>query len=188
MTNVPAYLQDAKDLLTKEGFATGNVWYHGTSSALLDSIQTHGLKRSGDSALRQAVKQTMATIGDKSYNETIEPIFLTQSKELAYYWATQTVRNRRVRFEGKETPVVIELSLPADLQAKVNPDVGAAALLMVQGNDYLEFVEGVYAANGITLPEIDPFRAHRDDFQRLLGMAYLDQDVDAQYLRALTTE
>ena len=38
MTNIPSHLQDAKDLLTQDGFATSNIWYHGTSSALLTSI------------------------------------------------------------------------------------------------------------------------------------------------------
>ena len=61
---VPAHLQDVKALLTTEGFARGTVWYHGTSSALLDSIQADGLKRSGDRAMRQAVKKTLATIGE----------------------------------------------------------------------------------------------------------------------------
>ncbi|MCP5160894.1 MAG: hypothetical protein H7A00_04385 [Hahellaceae bacterium] len=188
MTNVPAYLQDASVLLKQDGFVTGNIWYHGTSSALLDSIQTHGLIRSGDKALRQAIKKTMATIGDNSYAETTEPVFLTPSKELAYYWAAQTAHNRSVRFEGKEEPVVIAMTLPDDLLAKVQPDVGAAALLMVQGNDYLEFLAEVYTANGLTLEEPDPLRANRDDFLRLLGMAYLDQDVDARYLQVVKSE
>ena len=78
MSNVPAHLQDAKDLLTSQGFTTSGTWYHGTSSALLASIQKQGLKRSGDKALKQTAKKTMTTIGN-SYTESIEPIFLTQS-------------------------------------------------------------------------------------------------------------
>ncbi|MGR5456567.1 hypothetical protein ACPV5N_22030, partial [Vibrio alfacsensis] len=92
MTTVPSYLQDAKELLSQDGFATSDVWYHGTSSALLSSIQGQGLKRSGDKALNQAAKKTMATIGN-NYTESVAPVFLTQSKELAYYWAQQTVRD-----------------------------------------------------------------------------------------------
>lgn len=44
MTSIPTHLQDAKTLLTENGFATGDTWYHGTSSALLASIQGQGLK------------------------------------------------------------------------------------------------------------------------------------------------
>ena len=86
MADTPAFLKDAKDLLAKQGFATSDTWYHGTSSALVDSIKEQGLKRSGDKALKDAAKKTMATIGN-SYTESIEPVFLTQSKELAFYWA-----------------------------------------------------------------------------------------------------
>ena len=50
----PIFFQDAKDLLTKQGFAVSNTWYHGTSSALIDSIKEHGLKRSGDQVLKAA--------------------------------------------------------------------------------------------------------------------------------------
>ncbi len=63
-TETPAFLKDAKNLLTEQGFATSNIWYHGTSSALVDAIQAQGLKRSGDQALKEATKKTMATIGD----------------------------------------------------------------------------------------------------------------------------
>ena len=91
MSDIPSYLQDAKDLLTKDGFATSDVWYHGTSSALIGSINGSGLRRSGDKVMNQAAKNTMATIGN-SYTEQREPVFLTQSKELAHYWAQQTVR------------------------------------------------------------------------------------------------
>ena len=52
----PIFLQDAKDLLTQQGFFTSNTWYHGTSSALIDSIKEQGLKRSGDQALKAAAK------------------------------------------------------------------------------------------------------------------------------------
>ncbi|GAL22673.1 hypothetical protein JCM19235_4631 [Vibrio maritimus] len=41
-TQTPPHLQDAKALLSDKGFATSNTWYHGTSSALVASIQAQG--------------------------------------------------------------------------------------------------------------------------------------------------
>ncbi|MCB1616815.1 MAG: hypothetical protein KDI30_12430, partial [Pseudomonadales bacterium] len=129
MTNIPSHLQDAKDLLTQDGFATSNIWYHGTSSALLTSILSEGLKCSGDKAMKQAMKKTMATIGN-TYTESIEPVFLTQSRELAYYWGEQAVL-RRKRFAEEEQPVVLAARLPEEINKKVRPDVGAASLLLM---------------------------------------------------------
>ncbi|WP_420598364.1 hypothetical protein [Neptuniibacter sp.] len=181
----PTFLKDAKDLLTEQGFATSNTWYHGTSSALVDSIKEQGLKRSGDKALNQAAKQTMATIGN-SYTETIEPVFLTQSKELAYYWAQQTVRNRSVRIEGEEQPVVFSVTLPAELNDKVKTDVGAASLLMVkEGEAYLAYLAGIYDENNIEAPEIDLMKADRMDYLNKLGMAYYDADIEAAALELI---
>jgi len=185
MSNAPAHLQDAKELLSEAGFATNDTWYHGTSSALLESIKEQGLKRSGDKALKQTAKKTMATIGN-SYTESIEPVFLTQSKELAYYWAEQTLRERSVRFEGEEQAVVLAVKLPEKLLCKVKPDTGAASLLLVSGsNSYLKDLGEIYKANSQTLTEIDPTKADRMDYLNILGMAYINQDIDAQYLEAL---
>ena len=182
MIDVPAYLQDAKDLLSEQGFAIKDTWYHGTSSALLPAINEQGLKRSGDQALNQAAKQTMATIGN-NYTETTEPVFLTQSKELAYYWATQTVRNRSVRFEGEEAPVVLAVNLPEALAPKVKPDVGAVSLLMVaEGEAFMAYLAGIYQANGLGAPEIDLMKAERMEYLTKLGMAYIDQDIDPQFI------
>ncbi|MDC9719243.1 MAG: hypothetical protein PSN46_00775 [Gammaproteobacteria bacterium] len=181
----PALLQDAKHLLTKQGFATSNTWYHGTSSALIDSIKEHGLKRSGDQALKTAAKKTMATIGN-DYTESVEPVFLTQSKELAYYWAKQTVRNRSVRLEGNELPIVITVNLPEDLNCKVKPDVGAASLLLVkEGEQFMAFLGGVYLANGFQVPDINLMNADRLEYLNKLGMAYYDADIDALLLGPL---
>lgn len=185
MTATPDFLQDSKTLLTEQGFATSNVWYHGTSSALVDSIKAQGLKRSGDKAIKQAAKQTMATIGNK-YTETIEPVFLTQSKELAYYWAEQAVRNRSVRIEGEEQPVVFAITLPDELNNKVKTDVGAASLLMVkEGEHYLVQVAAIYEACGIEAPSIDLMKADRMDYLNKLGMAYYDADIDAACIELL---
>lgn len=177
MTDAPAFLKDAENLLTEQGFTTTDIWFHGTSSALVESIQEQGLKRSGDQALREAAKKTMATIGN-SYTETIEPVFLTQSKALAWYWARQTVRNRSVRIEGDEAPVVLKVRLPETLNRKVKPDVGAASLLLLEeGENYLAFLAAIYQENGFRIPEIDLMKADRMDYLNLLGMAYIDSDI-----------
>jgi len=182
MSNAPAFLQDAKDLLTKDGFTTGDVWYHGTSSALVESIQKQGLSRAGDKAMKHVEKSTMATIGG-SMTESHEPICLTQSKELAYFWATQTVRDRSVRFEGEESPVVLEVKLPADFEEQVKPDTGYAGMLLVDGGGkYMELVEALYKANGIELAEIDPLRADRSIYLKTLGLAYIDKNIPPEYI------
>lgn len=189
MTNTvtaPAFLKDAKDLLSKEGFATSDTWYHGTSSALAYSIKQQGLKRSGDSELNEAVKKTMATIGG-SYEKAVEPVFLTQSKELAYYWAEQTVRERNVRFEGGNEAVVLEVKLPEALNAKVKPDVGAASLLLLkEGENFMAYLAGIYQELGFGIPEIDLMKAERLEYLNTLGMAYFDADIDAAYLEVVT--
>jgi len=185
MANTPTYLKDAKELLTEIGFATSNTWYHGTSSALIDSIKEQGLKRSGDKTMKAATKQTMATIGN-NYTESIEPVFLTQSKELAFYWAEQTVRNRSVRVEGDEQAVVIAVTLSEELNAKVKPDVGAASLLLVkEGEHFMAYLAGIYQENGFSTPEIDLKKADRMEYLSTLGMAYFDADIDASYLDIL---
>ncbi|PIE43118.1 MAG: hypothetical protein CSA50_06935 [Gammaproteobacteria bacterium] len=182
MSDIPDYLQDAESLLTDDGFATSAIWYHGTSSALVDSIKKRGLKRSGDRALKQATKKTMATIGNH-YTESTEPVFLTQSKELAYYWAQQTVRNRAVRFEGEEKPVVLAIKLPDELLAKVRPDVGAASLLLLpEGEQYLAQLAFIAKRCGIEPPDIDLMKADRMEFLNTMGMAYIDQDIPAKYI------
>jgi hypothetical protein len=186
MADTPTFLQDAKDLLTEQGFATSDTWYHGTSSALVNSIKEQGLKRSGDKALKDAAKKTMATIGN-SYTESIEPVFLTQSKELAFYWAEQTVRDRSVRVEGDEQPVVFAVKLPEELNAQVKPDVGAASLLLVkEGENFMAYLAGIYQANGFGTPEIDLMNADRLEYLSKLGMAYINTDVGVSCLDIIT--
>ncbi|MGH1371619.1 MAG: hypothetical protein ACRBBW_06275 [Cellvibrionaceae bacterium] len=183
MKNTPEYLKDAKTLLSDKGFATSNVWYHGTSSMLANAILKDGLKRSGDKAMKQAAKQTMATIGN-NYTESIEPIFLTQSKELAYYWAEQRVYERQVRFNSDETSAIIEISLDDQLNAGVKPDVGAASLLMIkEGEAFMAYVAAVYEGAGIPVPDIDLMKADRLEYLDKLGMAYYDKNIDASALR-----
>ena len=186
MNETTNFLKDAKSLISETGFNTSNIWYHGTSSALVESIQKNGLKRSGDKAIQAAAQKTMATIGN-TYSQTVEPVFLTQSAELAFYWAQQTVRNRSVRIDGEEKPAVVTVTLPDDINKKVKPDVGAAGLLMIQeGEDYLMKVMSIYSENGITPPEINLMKADRLDYLHKLGMAYLDVDIDSKYVSLLT--
>jgi len=187
MSDIPNYLKDAASLLTKEGFITGDVWYHGTSSSLAGSIKSHGLKRSGDRAMKQAAKSTMATIGN-NYTESIEPVFLTQSKELAYYWAEQTVRERSSRFEGEESAVVFAVELPEEQNAKVLPDVGAASLLMVkEGESYMAHVAKIYQDCNAGLLDIDLMKAGRLEYLNKLGMAYINKDIDAEFVSLVSS-
>jgi len=185
MTNIPNNLQDAKDLLTQDGFAVGATWYHGTSSGLIASIKEQGLKRSGDKVLKKTAKKIMATIGN-SYTETVEPVFLTQSKELAFYWAEQTIKERNVHTGVEELPVVLAVNLPEDINAKVKPDVGAAGLLLVEGNNYLEHLAEIYQVQGLIAPNIDPYKAARLDYLNKLGMAYINADIDVKYLDVIS--
>lgn len=182
MTEIPKHLQDAKHLLSAQGFSTSNTWYHGTSSALVDSILQHGLKRSGDEALNQAAEKTMATIGN-TFEATVEPVYLTQSSELAYYWAEQTVRNRRVRVGGDNAPVVVKATLPDALNAQVKPDVGAATLLMVESCEhFMAYLAQLYQASGLPVPDINLKAADRMAYLHMLGMAYLDGDIPVEHL------
>ena len=181
MTNTPKNLQDANELLTNDGFTVGSVWYHGTSSTLAESIKEQGLKRSGDKAIKQTAKKIMATIGN-SYKETIEPVFLTQSKELAYYWATQKVKERAAHTGEEETPMVFSVKLPKEINTKVKPDVGAASLLLVEGNNFLDYLAELYLSHGFEKPMLDPLKSDRLDYLNKLGMAYIDSDINLEYL------
>lgn len=186
MKDTPEFLKDAKDLLGENGFVTSNVWYHGTSSALLDSILQQGLKRSGDRELAVAAEKTMATIGNE-YQETTEPVYLTPSKELAFYWAQQTVRRRQVRVGGDENPTVLTVTLPEQLNAQVRPDVGAASLLLLkEGEAYMAHLAALYQVQNQGIPDIDLMNADRMEYLQTLGMAYIDTDLDAQYLQLIT--
>lgn len=187
MNETPNYLQDATELLTKNGFSTGDVWYHGTSSSLVGSIQSNGLKRSGDKVMKQAAKSTMATIGN-SYTESIEPVFLTQSKELAYYWAQQTVKERSVRIEGEENAIVFAVKLPEEQNTSVRPDVGAASLLMIEGGEaYVTHVAEIYQDCNAGELDIDLMKADRLEYLNKLGMAYINEDIDAEFVTLISS-
>lgn len=188
MTNIatPTYLQDATQLLSADGFKLTGSWYHGTASGLTDAILENGLIGSGDAELNKQTKTTMATIGN-SYTERKDPIFLTQSKELAYYWANEKAELRKTRFGADETPVVLELTLPEALASNVKTDVGAATLLLAGSDPYLEYIRALYTQNKIQLPELDPANIDRMAYLNLLGMAYCSVDIPAEHLKVLTS-
>jgi hypothetical protein len=186
MANTPLYLKDSENLLTEQGFSASDTWYHGTSSALAELIKAQGLIRSGDRELMNAAKNTMATIGN-DYVESTEPVFLTQSKELAFYWAEQTVRDRSIRIAGDEQPVVFVVKLPTELNQQVKPDVGAASLLLLkEGEKFMAYLAEIYQTKGLNAPDIDLMKADRLEYLTTLGMAYFDANIDALYLELMT--
>ena len=187
MIELPEIYNDIDTVLTKDGFSvpSDGVWYHGTSSALLDSIVENGLNRSGDQAFNQAAKNTMATIGN-NYTEQREPVFVTQSKALAYFWAEQCVRRRSVRFDGEESPVVLTITLDNATAAKVRPDVGAAGLLMIkEGEAFMIYLAKLYEEAGLDALDIDLMKADREEYLNKLGMAYIDQDLSVEQIKQL---
>lgn len=183
-TQIPDYLQDAKDILSKDGFNLSNCWYHGTTSGLAEAILELGLKGSGDAELNKMTKKAMATIGN-SYTETKEPVYLTQSKELAYYWANQKVEARKKRFGTDESSVVLLISLPDDLNALVKTDVGAATMLLEDKNPYIDYLREMYNAKNITLPELNPSKIDRAVYLNILGLAYYKDDISSEYIQII---
>lgn len=176
--DIPAYVKDAAQLLSDNGFATSDVWYHGTSSGLLASIKEKGLNRSGDRESNQAIKNTMATIGN-SYTESVQPVFLTQSKQLAYYWAVQKARFRTQRMGQQEEPVILEVKLDEKLKEKVRPDAGGAALI-ISRDAYIDYINVVFEENGVAIGELDPMKMDGKACLSKLGLAYLDTNIPAE--------
>lgn len=189
--DIPALYRDHDQLLSESGFATGNTWYHGTASGLVESIKQNGLIRSGDKELNSAIKQTMATIGN-SYKESKQPVFITQSKSLAYYWAEHKTRSRNIQLaeknEGQETPVVVQIDMPEELRGEVKPDVGAAAFIITGNDAYIDFVNDLYTEMKLDAPEIDPIKADRMEYQNKLGMVYINKDIPANNVSILKAD
>jgi len=183
-SQTPAFLQDSAQLLSQKGFKTSNTWYHGTASGLIDSISEKGLKSSGDVESRKKAKSTMATIGD-SYKERKDPIFLTQSKELAYFWAQSRTQSRNSFFAQGETPVVLAVTLSDEFNSNVKTDVGGAALIMSGSDEFLDSIKAIYESNNLTAPEIDPISADRMDYLNLLGLAYCKQNISTEFIEVL---
>lgn len=180
----PESLQDAKQLLSTTGFATSGTWYHGTASGLVESIQTNGLIGSGDAEGLEKHMETLSTIGHEATGHK-DPLFVTQSKELAYFWANRTAHNRNLYFQKDEQPVVLELNLPDELQEKVTTDAGGAALVLEPGNLYILWLENLYKNLGFELVKPNPFSCDRMDYQNFLGLSYLNDFVPAEYVKVL---
>ncbi|TVV42575.1 hypothetical protein [Thalassolituus sp. C2-1] len=180
----PTQFQDLAQLLSDDGIATSGIWYHGTASGLVAAIQSEGLKGSGDAEIMARQLKTLSTIGHTT-SEHKDPVFLTQSKELAYFWASQKTHTRNLYLQGNEEAVIFAVNLPETLQAQVTTDAGGAALVMEPGNLYVAWLRELYENNGKTLAEIDPFKCDRMDYLNKLGLAYLATDVEPQYLTLL---
>jgi hypothetical protein len=84
-------------------------------------------------------------------------------------------------------PVVFSVTLPDELNRQVKPDVGAASqLLLTEGEDFMAFLAGVYQINNLEGPTIDLMVANRKDYLSVLGMAYINADVAASYVKLVT--
>lgn len=134
--------------------------------------------------MRERQLKTLSTIGHTTPDQS-EPVFLTQSKELAYYWAEQKTHSRNVYLQNNEAPIVLSMSLPAELDKLVSTDAGGAALVLEPGNAYLLFLQERYEAAGFTFPEINPLTADRSVYLEVLGLAYIAQDIAPEYITPL---
>lgn len=177
---IPDSLNDLDQLMTDKGIACGDVWYHGTASGLLANIEKQGLIGGGDQELIDRTQQTLGTIGGRQF-ETQEPVFLTQSKALAYYWAVKKTHVRNMYFQKQETPVVLKVT-----STSVKPDVGGAALIMEPNNEYINFLKEAYEKQGLKLVELDPRTAKRDDYINQLGLAYTLEEVVANHIEPIS--
>ncbi len=175
----PESLRDVSELLTEDGFTSSDRWYHGTASGLVKSIMSQGLTGGGDTETTERAQKTLGTIGNRQFASD-DPVFLTQSKELAYYWAGVKTHARNLYFQKNETPVVLEVSIPS---AQVKPDVGAAALVMEPSNEYITLLKKLYEENKITFEEVNPLKADRMYYLQKLAMAYTERTVSAEDLK-----
>ena len=175
----PQFLKDAVDLLEKDGFRTSDVWYHGTASGLAESIMTQGLIGGGDTETAQREQNTLGTIGNRQF-AAADPVYLTQSRELALYWAIETTHRRNMFFQKNEFPLVLRVDMTG---VEVKPDAGAAAIAIEPGNNYMEAVKLTYKEAGIDFPEdINPMKIDRDFYLKKLGMAYSADAIPAERL------
>lgn len=163
---IPDSINDLDQLMSDKGIDSGETWYHGTASGLLPSIEKQGLIGGGDQELTNRTQQTLGTIGGRQF-ETQEPIFLTQSKALAYYWAIKKTHVRNLYFQKQETPTVLAVTSNA-----IKPDVGGAALLMEPNNEFITLLKEAYQQRGVELGELDPRKIAREEYISRLAMAY----------------
>jgi hypothetical protein len=180
----PDYLKDAASLMSDDGLASSNVWYHGTASSLVKGIKNKGLHGGGDAAWIKRTQGTLQTIGNRTF-ESQDPVFLTQSKELAYFWAQQRAHSRNLYFQKDENPVVIKITLNEVDNAKVNPDAGGAALVMEPNNAYVTYVKTIFAANGRDLDDFDPTKADRMIYLNRLGLAYTNDFISGKFIEVV---
>jgi hypothetical protein len=180
----PDYLKDAAYLMSDDGLASSNVWYHGTASSLVKGIKNKGLHGGGDAAWIKRTQGTLQTIGNRTF-ESQDPVFLTQSKELAYFWAQQRAHSRNLYFQKNENPVVIKITLNEVDNAKVNPDAGGAALVMEPNNAYVTYVKTIFAANGRDLDDFDPTKADRMIYLNRLGLAYTNDFISGKFIEVV---
>ena len=181
----PSYLQDFSQLVGADGVRLTGNWYHGTASGLQSPILTNGLIGGGDAELTNKLQGTLKTIGHQSV-DVQEPVFLTQSKELAYFWAQQKAHTRSIYFGEQETPIVIEAKLPLAMTDKVKPDAGGMALLLEPGNLYFTYLRELYKGNGHELAEEEnPLKLDRSYFLNKIGLAYCNDAIPAEYLSVL---
>ena len=176
----PEFLQDISVLLSDSGFATNDTWYHGTSSGLVESIMTLGLSGGGDTETTERTQSTLGTIGNRQF-ESSEPVFLTQSKELAFYWAAQKTNTRNLYFKKDEIPVVIQVSQPE----KVSPDVGGTAMLLEPSNQYILTLKAIYEQHGVAWNDANPLEVPREFYLEKLGLAYSSKNIPAEKLSIL---
>jgi len=177
----PEYLKDAEELLTEQGFATDENWYHGTSSGLVKAILKDGLKGGGDAETAQREQKTLGTIGNRQF-ESSDPVFLTQSKELAYFWASRKAHTRNLYFRKDEEPVVLKVSSPD----KVSPDVGGTAILLEPSNEYIMMLQDMYEKKGIAWDETNPLQLPREFYLDKLGMAFSRDSIPAEKISVVT--
>lgn len=180
----PAFLQDIDTRLGAEGFQCDHTWYHGTSSGLAGHIQQQGLHGAGDAELLSRTQGTLNTIGAPALTSQ-DPVFLTPSKTLAYYWADQKARSRNLYFANNETPVVFQVNLTAEQNQQVHTDAGGTALLLEPGNAYIHFLQNLYSEHGYEWPEMDPLKTDRMSFLTRLGLAYSNVSIAADSLELL---
>lgn len=183
----PDYLKDAAAIISKDGFPTSNVWYHGTASSLVKGIKNKGLHGGGDAAWIKRTQGTLKTIGNRTF-ESQDPVFLTQSKELAYFWAQQRAHSRNVYFQKDETPVVLKITLNEEDNGKVNPDVGGAALIMEPNNTYVTYLKAIFEANGLDLDDFDPREADRMIYLDRLGLAYTNDYIPGKFIEVISAD
>ena len=182
---IPEQFCDLKDLLSKDGIASGNTWYHGTTSGLVKSINNQGLKGGGDQAWIKRTQGTLKTIGNRTF-ENEDPVFLTQSKELAYFWAQQRTHARNLYFKNDESPALFEISLPESDNNQVRPDAGGAALVLEPGNTYLTFIKARLKDLEQPLDEFDALSVDRQFYLQQLGLAYHQASIAEKYVTLLT--